>query len=331
MLPVIPLSSNEQLDAPPALSILIPTHSRRDMLDELLHKLAALEGPAREVIVIDDASKDGTSEMLQRHPQVRVLRNEVGRGFDALPEAVRMARGELIMQLDDDAWPAEGTLERVVRHFEERGPSLALVALPFVEPESGRRSYSAYLPPVPEGATYVPARAFYQGAVVFRREAALQVPPSPPGYFMYGTEPVTAIEILAAGWEADFLAVAPIFHLWDARGQKVDERSGVMMLRNDLATIRRYYRGWRRLDLMVGRYLTGLVHLIAAGAPFAFGRALREADELLELNPPHEVAPEILGRMLPCFDGLSVSTFLGETNRRRAAWFLGLLPPDQAL
>src|SRR5690554_2069702 len=144
------------------------------MLDDLLHKLAELEGPAREVIVIDDASRDGTSEMLQGHPHVRVLRNEVGQGFDALPEAVRMARGELIMQLDDDAWPAEGTLERVVRHFEERGPSLALVALPFVEPESGRRSYSAYLPPVPEGATYVPARAFYQGAVVFRREAALR-------------------------------------------------------------------------------------------------------------------------------------------------------------
>lgn len=325
------LPTTDKQNAPPALSIIIPTHSRRDMLDELLHKLAALEGPAREVIVIDDASKDGTSEMLQGHPHVRVLRNEVGQGFDALPEAVRMARGELVMQLDDDAWPADGTLERVVRHFAERGPSLGLVALPFVEPESGRRSYSAYLPPVPEGATYVPARSFYQGAVVFRREAALQIPPSPPGYFMYGTEPVTSIEFLAAGWEADFLPVAPIFHLWDARGEKVDERSAVMMLRNDLATIRRYYRGWRRLDLMVGRYLTGLVHLIAAGAPLAFGRALREADELLELNPPHEVPQEILDRMLPCFDGLSVSTFAGETNRRRAAWFLGLLPPDQAL
>jgi hypothetical protein len=34
--------------------------------------------------------------------------------------------------------------------------------------------------------------------------------------------------------------------------------------------------------------------------------------------------------MLPCFDGLSVSTFLGETNRRRVAWYLGLIPADQA-
>lgn len=315
----------------PVLSILIPTHSRCELLEELLHKLAELDGPTREVIVIDDASSDGTSEMLRRHPHVRVLRNEVGQGFDALPEAVRMVRGELVMQLDDDAWPAEGTLERVVRHFEERGPRLGLVALPFVEPTSGRRSHTPYLPPAEADGGHVPTRAFYQGAVVVRREAALAIPLSPPGYFMYGTEPGTAIEFLAAGWEADFLASAPIFHLWEAKGQKVDVRSGVMMLRNDLVTFRRYYRGWRRLDLMVGRYLTGAVHLLLAGAPLAFGRALREADELMKLNPPHEVAPEILERMLPCFDGLSVSTFFGDTNRRRAAWFLGRLPADQAL
>ncbi|MFA5550897.1 MAG: glycosyltransferase family 2 protein [Trueperaceae bacterium] len=328
------MSSSEPGQGPgptPQLSILIPTHSRRLLLDDLLTKLEEYDGPTLEVIVIDDASSDGTSEMLTRHPNVRVLRNEVGRGFDALPDAVRMARAELIMQLDDDAWPAAGSLEKVVQHFEQRGPQLGMVALPFVEPESGRRAYTPYLPKVAEGqAGHVPTRAFYQGAVVFRRQAALQVPPSPPGYFMYGTEPVTAIELLAAGWEADFLPSAPIFHLWEARGQKVDVRSAVIMLRNDLATFRRYYRGWRRLDLMVGRYLTGLVHLLAAGAPWAFGRAMREADELLELNPPHEVDEAILTRMLPCFDGLGVTTFFGETNRRRAAWFLGWLPADQA-
>jgi GT2 family glycosyltransferase len=316
-------------EACPDLSIIIPTHSRRDLLDGLLRRLGELDGPSREVIVVDDASTDGTTAMLRDHAVVRVLRNDESRGFDALPDAVRMARGRLILQLDDDAWPADGTLARVVQHFEQRGPRLGLVALPFIEPKSGRRAYTPYLQRVKAGKRFVPARAFYQGAVVFRREAALAIPPSPPGYFMYGTEPVTVIEYLAAGWEADYLPGAPIYHLWESR-HKVDVRSAVMMLRNDLVTFKRYYRGWRRLDLMVGRYLTGMVHLLAAGAPLAFVRALTEADELLERNPPREVAEPILNRMLPCFDGLSVSTFLGETNRRRVAWYLGLIPADQA-
>jgi len=148
---------------------------------------------------------------------------------------------------------------------------------------------------------------------------------------MYGTEPTTVIEYLASGWEADYLADAPVFHLWDAHGHKVSVRSAVIMLRNDLVTFRRYYGGWRRLDLMVGRYLAGAVHLLIAGAPLAFGRALSEADEMLRRYPPRQVSQGILDRVLPCFDGLSLSTFLGETNRRRVAWFLGRLPDDQAL
>ena len=317
----------------PELSIIIPTHSRRELLDELLRKLEHLDGPSREVIVVDDASSDGTAAMLRDHPAVRVLRNEEPRGFDALPDAVRMSRGRFVLQLDDDAWPADGTLQRIVEHFDARGPQLGLIAMPFVEPTSGRRAYTPYLPRVPEGTLFAPTRAFYQGAVAFRTEAALAIPPSPLGYFMYGTEPVTVIEYLAAGWEADFLPGAPIYHLWASR-QKVDVRSAVIMLRNDLATFRRYYRGWRRFDLMVGRYLTGVVHLLAAGGPIAvpraFARALAETDELLERYPPRDVPQWILTRMLPCFDGLAVSTFMGETNRRRAAWFLGLIPADQA-
>src|SRR5690606_23626325 len=169
-----------------------------------------------------------------------------------------------------------------------------------------------------------------QGAVVFRREAALEIPPSPPGYFMYETEPPTVIEFLARGWEADYLPAARVYHLWEARGRQIGKRSAYLPFRNDLVTIRRYYRGWRRFDLMAGRYLTGLLHLLAAGAAGEFPRALREARELLAELPVREVSDEELGRVLPCFDGLALSAFLGETNRRRAAWFLGRLPIDQA-
>ncbi len=297
---------------------------------KLLGSLGDLALPSHEVIVVDDASTDGTTSMIRNEfPEVRVLRSEVSRGFEALPEAIRMARGEFVFQLDDDAYPAEGAVQRVIEHFEERGAALGLIALPFVEPKSGRLSYTPYFPALRKGQRYAPTRGFHAGAVAFRREAALQVPPSPKGYFMYETEPPTVIEYLARGWEADYLSDAPIYHLWDARGARVKVSAAYLPLRNDLVTIRRYYRGWRRTEMLLGRYLTGLIHLAAAGQPGEVRRAIKEANTMLSEQPPRYVPAEVLERVYPCFDGLTLTTFFSETNRRRVGWFLGFTPIDQ--
>ncbi len=312
------------------VSLIFPTHNRKEMMRELLTTLPDRAGTDCEVIVIDDASTDGTVRMIQdEFPAVRVIRNTVARGFDALPEAICAARGEFVFQLDDDAYPAQGTVQRVVEHFCERGPQLALVALPFVEPNCGRRSYTPYFPELREGQRYAPTRGFHAGAVAFRREAALLVPPSPEGYFMYETEPPTVIEYLARGWEADYLPGAPVYHRWDARGAKVKARAAYLPLRNDLVTIRRYYRGWRKTEMLVGRYLTGVLHLATAGQPGAVFRAAREADAMLAERPAKEIPADILDRVYPCFDGLTLTTLLSETNRRRVGWFLGFTPIDQ--
>ena len=313
----------------PVLSIIIPTHARRERLRETLELLPTLPGPTREIIVIDDASTDGTREMLKGFPDVRSLRNETPQGFEALPEAVGKARGIYVFQLDDDAYPAEETFERVVAHFEARGPRLGLVALPFVEPRSNRRSYTPYLPEPAPGQTWSEARGFHAGAVVFRREALLRIPPSPPGYVMYETELPTTIEFLSRGWEADYLPDAPVYHLWDARTTGVGRRAAYLPLRNDLVTIKRYYRGWRRREMLLGRFLTGFFHLAAAGHPGDVRKAVREAEAMLASRPERRVRPEVLARVYPGFDGLTLATLFSETNRRRVGWFLGQVPIDQ--
>lgn len=312
------------------LSVIIPTHRRRDMLADHLARLRALPGPAREIIVIDDASSDGTAELLRdAFPDVRVLRNDAPRGFDAVPDAIAMARGRLIMQLDDDAYPAPGTLEKVLEHFDRRGPKLGLVALPFVEPGSGRRIQTTYLPTLPQGQAYGPTPGFLAGAVVLRREAASSIPPSPPGYFMYQTEPPALIEYLDAGWEADFLATAPLYHVWAGRGRKMSANSAFLPFRNEIVTIKRYYRGWRRLEMMVGCYLAGFVHLSATGHPGKWGKALKEAERMLSRLPPKRVRTDILERVYPCFAGTTLATIFSWINIRRAAWLLGLIPVDR--
>lgn len=315
------------------LSIIIPTHKRCDILRQLLGRLLALREVTLELIVLDDASSDGTREMLAEFPTVTVIRNDTPQGFDALPAAIAKAHSDWLLFLDDDAYPAPGSLANIMAHIQQRGDGLGVIALPFTQPSSQRLSYTPYFPAVPAGVDFVPTRAYHAGAVAIRRTAAVHIPPSPMGYFMYETEIPAIIEYLDQGWEADYLPSAPIYHLWDSRaakgGKKVNANAAYLPFRNDLVTIGRYFRGWRRIEMLVGRYVTGFVHLAAAGEPLALVRAHHEAQSMLAEHPTRQVNQEVLERVYPCFEGLTLLTFFSETNRRRVAWFLGFLPIDQ--
>jgi len=300
------------------------------MLRQLLGRLLAVQDVNLELIVVDDASSDGTRDMLKNFPSVTVIRNDEPKGFDALPAAIAQARNDWLLFLDDDAYPAPGSLLRIAEHIHTRGDALGVIALPFTQPGTQRLSYTPYFPTVPAGVDYVPTRAYHAGAVVIRREAAEHTPPSPQGYFMYETEIPAIIEYLDQGWEADYLPAAPMYHVWDSRsGKKVSANAAYLPFRNDIVTIKRYFQGWRRLEMLLGRYFTGFIHLAAAGEPLAVLRAHQEATSMLAERPVRQVKPEVLERVYPCFEGLTLLTFFSETNRRRVAWFLGFLPIDQ--
>jgi glycosyltransferase involved in cell wall biosynthesis len=94
----------------PYLSLVIPCFNERENIPELLHRVrGALEriGSPFEVIVVDDGSTDGSSQMLFEaritRPWLRVIRMEQNAGQSAAFEAgFDAARGELIATIDAD-------------------------------------------------------------------------------------------------------------------------------------------------------------------------------------------------------------------------------------
>lgn len=312
------------------VSFVFPTRNRREIVRRLLTYLRTLPGPKHEVIVIDDASSDGTWAMIRRDfPEVRGFRNETQSAQEQLQSAVEMARGRFVFELDDDSWPAEDTLQKVVAHFEARGSALGLVALPIHDAKTGRLGYTSYFPKLSPGERYAPTYGYRGPGVVFRRDALREVPISPPGYFSGGFETVTVIELRRRGWEADFLADAPVYHLWVGRPRTIRPDTAFYPLRNDLVTFRRYYRGWQRSEMMIGRLLVGLVHLSAAGRPQDFPRAVREANRMFAERGVSAVSQETRRLAYPCFDGVTLKTLFSETNLRRVAWKLGFISIDQ--
>lgn len=94
----------------PLISVALCTYNGARFLPAQLDSLLAQDYPELEVVAFDDASSDGTFEVLQgcaaRDPRLRVHRNPANLGFRRNFEgALRACRGELIAPCDqDDVW-----------------------------------------------------------------------------------------------------------------------------------------------------------------------------------------------------------------------------------
>jgi len=89
----------------PQVSVVIPTHDRREMLMLTLRTVLWQQDVEFEVIVVDDGSTDGTSEALAGlgDRRVRSLRHETPLGVsEARNHGIDVAQGEWIAFLDDD-------------------------------------------------------------------------------------------------------------------------------------------------------------------------------------------------------------------------------------
>ena len=103
----------------PKVSVIIPTHNRRELVREAIASVLAQSFSDFELIVVDDGSEDGTAEAVREFLDVRYV-YQPNRGVSAARNhGVSLSTGELIAFLDsDDLWqPCK--LERQVVFFVE--------------------------------------------------------------------------------------------------------------------------------------------------------------------------------------------------------------------
>ena len=108
----------------------VVTYNRCDLLTEALTAIGAQTRPPDIMIVIDNASSDGTAEMLRtRFPSADVVvlpRNVGGAGGFAAGIARALALGATALWLmDDDTVPEAGALEELLSTFGRYRPALA--------------------------------------------------------------------------------------------------------------------------------------------------------------------------------------------------------------
>jgi glycosyltransferase involved in cell wall biosynthesis len=79
-----------------------------------------------EHLVIDGASTDGTLQVLEQYPHLRVVSEPDSGMYDAMNKGVRLSRGECIGILNADDWYEPGALAAVAEAFR-LSPEVALV------------------------------------------------------------------------------------------------------------------------------------------------------------------------------------------------------------
>ncbi len=150
-----------------AVSILIPTRNRRAKLAQLIERILADPDPF-ELVVVDDASDDGTMDMLEefasRHRRLVPVRGE-GRGASsARLLGARAATGDLLVLLDDDVLPAAGLAAAHAARHTPGDRLLVLGYMPTVVPD-----------PVPRGgfATVLYAQEYVTRCAEYESDPSL--------------------------------------------------------------------------------------------------------------------------------------------------------------
>jgi GT2 family glycosyltransferase len=117
-----PLESGERPPTEVDLSVIIVSYKclslLRQCLDSLLRECGSMEV---ELIVVDNASRDGTTDELSRfYSAVRLIANTENVGFPAANnQALAVARGRNILVLNPDTIVSEGAISTLIRCFED--------------------------------------------------------------------------------------------------------------------------------------------------------------------------------------------------------------------
>lgn len=267
------------------ISIVVVSHNRRDALGRTLTRLAdefgatSADAPrSPEIIVVDNASTDGTPEHLAAEfPGVRVARLEENLGVAAYNVGVGLATGDLVLVLDDDSWPEPGVVGHAARLLDRR-PDVAAVAFHPRHPATDASEWG-----FSEGVEPDDRWPFMGCGNLVRREAWRRVGGYEAAYFLYRNDTDLALKLLAAGMGVHFNPAWVVRHDSPAAARK-SARWCELATRNWFWTARRHGRGLTKLAAITSGW--AWAHRLARWSPASHVAVIRGAAAGLVRRPP---------------------------------------------
>ncbi len=219
------------------VSAIVVNWNTRDLLARCLGSLYETTQESLQVIVVDNASQDGSTEMVRkRFPQVLLIENDENVGFArANNQAMPLAQGRYLLLFNSDAIAQPGAIHALVT-LADAQPRAGIVGAQLLNPDGtfqasytpfptlwqefliltglGRAMYGAHYPSRgPEEKKGPQEVDRVEGAcMLVRREAYAQVGGLDEGYFMYAEEVDWCYAMKQIGWQVWYQPAARVIH-----------------------------------------------------------------------------------------------------------------------
>jgi N-acetylglucosaminyl-diphospho-decaprenol L-rhamnosyltransferase len=262
----------------PDLSVSIVNTNSRALLLACLESLAGVHA---EIVVLDNASEDGSADAVrERFPDVRVIPQEHRAGFGANHNTViRATTGRYVYVLNEDTTARDWGFEALTAYLDDH-PRVAALGPKLVYPD-GRLQDSAWRFPTPLVSTVSLATLGRLGvtqsrgdepravdwvmgaAVVLRREALDEVGLFDESFFLYSEEVDLQARLHGAGWDVHYFPAVSVVHHESQFSADIPERRINEMWRSR-------HRYWQKHHSGAGARIAAL----ATGAQYATRAAL---------------------------------------------------------
>jgi GT2 family glycosyltransferase len=271
------------------LSICVVNWNTRTLLADCLHSIFADEqGVTFEVIVVDNASYDGSADMVRaRFPQVYLIANDENVGFArANNQAFKLARGRHALLLNSDTVVLPGALQKLVNYLDGH-PQVGVVGPKLLNPDGTfQRSCWRGFPSLrsalveafflwrlvprsqlvrsselldPSGDEPMEVDHVLGACMMVRREVINQIGGMDEDYLLFSEETDWCYRIKSAGWRICFLPTAKIVHI----GQQSVHQDPRRTLPEYYRSYLRFYRNHRNPSTL--RALTLKTVIIVSG------------------------------------------------------------------
>ncbi len=231
------------------VSIIIVNWNTRDLLRNCLQSIYEHTGKSNlELIVIDNASTDGSAEMVKKNfLGVILIENTENYGFAAANnQGIKIAKGRYVILLNSDTVVLDNAIAKMVS-FADIYPEAAVLGCRVLNPDSSLQLTCFMFPSVANmllSSTYLyklfpKSKLFGRERMTWwnrndarevdvvtgcfmliRQEAIREVGLMDESFFMYGEETDWCYRFKQAGWKVMFAPVGEIIHLGGASSRQ---------------------------------------------------------------------------------------------------------------
>lgn len=290
--------------AAPTVSIVIVTWNGKKYALECLDSLRQLRSPLGiEVVVVDNASTDGTPQTIRKlYPEVKLIENKANLGFaKANNIGIAATSGDYVCLVNSDVVVPLGCLEKMV-DFMKAHPDIGLLGPRMLSPTGEVGQSVNRLPTVWNYLCFalglhslVPHSKLFGGYIMagygynktedvevltgwfwmVPRCALEQVGGLDERFFMYGEDLDWSYRFLKAGWRVVFFAEAEALHYGAASSGQAPNRFYVEMVRANLQYFQKHYGLLGGVGFLFATGIHELLRLAVYGIVYCFNRYRR--------------------------------------------------------